>query len=85
VLVLAGRAEILKDHQKHEQVIDAQGFFDDVSGEELERFFGSPRVIDPNIEDHRQADPDNTLNRCFLDRNGVGFAVENTQIQSKHA
>src|SRR5215467_1875899 len=47
VLIDGGGREILKNHEKDEQIIDTKGFFDNVAGEKFESFLLSPKKIDP--------------------------------------
>ncbi len=37
-------------NQKEEQVVDAQGFFDEIACEKLERFIRAEKVVDQSIE-----------------------------------
>ena len=36
--------EILKDHKKNEEIIDAKGLFDDIAGEKFESFCPQNKV-----------------------------------------
>src|SRR5215813_7590957 len=47
VLIDGGGREILKNHEKDEQIIDAEGFFDHVASQEFKSFLLSPKKIDP--------------------------------------
>jgi hypothetical protein len=49
--------EILKNHEKDEEIVDAERFLNYVSGEKFKRLLLSPREIDREIEDERQENP----------------------------
>src|SRR5262245_59700102 len=47
VLIDSGGREILKNHEKDEQIVDTKGFFDNVAGEKFESFLLSRNKVDP--------------------------------------
>src|SRR5215467_5158678 len=47
VLIDGGGREILKNHEKDAQIIDAEGFFDNVASQEFKSFLLSPNKVDP--------------------------------------
>ena len=57
MLVFGRRGKVLKDHQKDEQIVDAQRFFDDVTGEKFQRLLLAPREIEAQVEKHREGHP----------------------------
>ena len=85
MLILEGSIEILENHQKHEKVVHAQGFFDHVAGKKFQGYLRAPDEIDAEIEDHRQAHPNEAPNGRFFDGHSVSFAVKNPQIEGEHA
>ena len=46
--------EILKNHKKNEEIIDAKGFFDDIAGEKFESFVLSPNKVDSQVKNQGQ-------------------------------
>ena len=77
-------AEILKDHEKDKQVVDAQRFFDDVAGEEFKSFLFAPGIINSSIEDQRKQDPHSAPGCRLFDGNRMGLAVKYAQVDGEH-
>ena len=73
-----------EDQEEDEEVVDAQGEFDDVSGDELQR--GSAAVPEENNdgEDRGQGDPGHAPDQGFAKLYGVGAAVEHAQVEHQH-
>src|SRR4029453_594545 len=54
-MLIDGRGrEVLKDHEKDEEIIDAEGFFDDITGEKFESFLLSPNKVDSEVKNQGQ-------------------------------
>jgi len=67
-----------------EDVVDAERFLDQVSGEELERDLLPAPGIQSQIEEQRQADPDGAPDRRLAKADLVRAAAEDAQIQREH-
>src|SRR6266540_4972862 len=91
MLVFRRHAEVAEDQDEHEDIVDAEGLFDQVASEECQRG-GAVRVlagwhkilpeeIDAEIEEHRQRDPDRAPDRRLTHRDSVRFAVEYAQVE----
>ena len=76
--------EETEDQEEDEEVVDAQGEFDNVSGDELEG--GGAAVPEENDdgEDGGQGDPGHAPDQGLAELDGVGAAVEHTQVEPQH-
>ena len=74
LLQLRTDPEAGEDQQEHEDVVDGQGLFDDITGKELQgRFIGQRRIAvlpepvpEAQVEQHGQHDPGDAPDRRFL-------------------
>jgi hypothetical protein len=57
MLVAFRDTEERKHHDDHKDVINAQGFFDEISGEKLDRLLFSELIINKKVKQHCQAEP----------------------------
>jgi hypothetical protein len=92
-LVLDRHLEGAEDQQEDEDVVDGQGFLDQVAGEKLQRLLvgdlGSGRAVQippqAAVEQQGQADPHERPCRRFLDAHLVRLvAAEDEQVQRQH-
>src|SRR5579862_5389519 len=67
VLVLGFDAKILEDQQEDENVVQAEGLFDDVASEKLEAGPGAMRNENPRAKTYRKRDPGRALNCRFAE------------------
>src|SRR5215469_15135385 len=72
-----------KNHEKHEEIVDAQSLFDHVASEIFEAALLSIPVPDAATEGDGEADPQRAGNESFPDRDFVRIAVKNTQIKGQ--
>ena len=84
MLVAPIHAEIGENQQEDEEVVDAEGLFDEIPSQELQSFDGSLPKIDPQVEQQRQADPNTAPNKRLADADSVRAAVKNSQIEHQH-
>jgi len=76
--------EVIEDEEKYEEVVDAEGFFDQVACEELEGRTWAHGEVDAHIEDHRLGDPGGAPDQRLPHREGVTLALEDAQIEREH-
>jgi len=95
VLVLRGDIEVAEDHEEDKDVVDAQGLFHQVAGEERERgVFGRvggarldsvPEEVEAEIEEEGEGDPDAAPDERLLHLDGVRLAMEDAKVEREHA
>src|SRR3989338_960393 len=81
VLVLGRNVKITEHDEKHEDVVDRQRVFDDVTGEKKHAVFRAARHIDTEVEQKRQKNPQTAPSERFLKTHRVSFAMKNAQIE----
>ena len=81
MLITGIDAKILEDQQKNENVVQAEGFFDDVAGEKLEAGPAAMRNENPRAKTERKRDPCRALDRRFAHRDDVRAPVKQSQIE----
>jgi hypothetical protein len=79
-LELGRNGEVLEDHQEHEQVVHAERELDDVSGEELHRFFMAFEEVEAAAERKREEDEEPEPQADFLHRDFVGFPLDVLEV-----
>ena len=83
MLVTGIDAKILEDQQEYKNVVNAQGFFDDVAGEELKPGTTAVRNENPCAKPERERDPCHALQNCLAQRNHVRAPVKQRQIEQE--
>src|SRR5262249_47045870 len=83
MLVFGRDPKVSEDHQKHEHVVDAQRFLDDVTGQKFERAFAAKEKIDSRVKGKSKRDPDTAPYKRFADRDRVRFPMKDSKIQRK--
>jgi hypothetical protein len=81
VLILGGHREIVEDQEKDEKVVDAEGLFQEVAGQELGAFNRAHLPVDPAIEGQPEGDPERAPPDRLAHRRFVGLAMEDAEIQ----
>ena len=84
VLVQAGYAKVGEDKQKNEQVVDAEGLFEQVAGEKHQRYFRPFVDVQADVEHHGQRYPQGAPQQRLADPDDVLATVKHTQIQGQH-
>lgn len=84
VLELGFDRERGKDDHEDEDIIDGEGFFDQVAGDELDRLFRTEPDVDEPGETERQRNPDNAPDCGFFQGDDVGFAIEDAEVERQH-
>ena len=84
VLVQAGHAEVGKDQQEDEQVIDAEGLFEQVAGEKHQGHFLPFVDVQAGIEHQGQRNPQRAPQQRLAHPDDVLAAVKHPQIQRQH-
>jgi hypothetical protein len=84
VLVLWRNLEKPEDHDEHEQIVDAQRFFDEVAGEEFKGFLVSDKVIDANVEGNGQSDPEQTPEQGGFNFDDRILFMKNKEVKAEH-
>ena len=70
-----------KNHQEKKQIVDAQGFFNQVARKILKRRLFTVVMEDRQSEQHRNGNPAEACNRSLSRTDAVRLAVEHPQIQ----
>ena len=81
---LRRHAEIVEDHDHHEQVVDAQRQLDDVPGEERERDGAALEHPQPHGEQECERDPGGHPHARFLGPDHVRSAMEDAEVERQH-
>ena len=84
MLVFGMHAEIGKDHDKNKDIVDAEGFFDQVAGQEHQGRLRAQVEVEPEVESQRYADPYPTPDQRLAHFDNVGFAVKHPEVQCQH-
>src|SRR5712692_4734260 len=83
VLVSGVDMEIREDQQKNEDVVYAEGFFNQVAGEKFEAGSAPVREENPDSKSYRQRHPCRAFERRLANRNRMGAPVEQPQIEQQ--
>ena len=84
VLVAWRDGEVGEEQGDDEDVIDAEGFLDDVAGEEFEGFVIAHEVPNTEIEGEGEGDPDEGPRDGLFDGDDVAFAVKDAEVERQH-
>ena len=76
--------EVGKNQQEHEQIVDAQGFLDEVARQELQRRARAAFVGDQRGKRQGQPDPHGAPRHRFLELDLVFPAVDHAEIERQH-
>jgi len=69
-----------EDNEKNEEIIDAQCFFNQITGEEFERLLRAGITQDADAEQHRKADPCQTPQRRFAQSDFARPPVKDAEV-----
>ena len=76
-------AKSTEHEQEHENVVYAQGFFDEITGEELERRNWPVMAKNPEVESKGKPHPGDAPCGRLTERHGVRAAIEDAQIPAQ--
>ena len=76
-----GSSEICKDNDEHENVVDAEGLFNQVTGQEFEGIIDPHEIIDAEVEPEGEHDPENRPEEGFFYEYVMLPSLENFQVQ----
>jgi len=81
--LLGGNFEVTEEKKKDEKVIDAEGFFNKISGDELERLGWAKPVADKDGEAQSQRNPAGTVEQRLLERNDAALPIPHRQVEKQ--
>ena len=84
VLIQARYAEVGEDEKEDEQVIDAEGLFEQVAGEKHQRHFLPFVDVQADVENHGQRNPQGAPKQRLAYPDDVLAAVKHPQVQGQH-
>ena len=84
VLVSGRDFEVGENDEKNEEVVDAERFFDQISGKKLKRGFMPVPIVYTDVEQQGNPNPHSAPNERLLDADFVRLSVENDQIHKQH-
>ena len=84
VLVDRGYLEIPEDEKKDEKIIDTEGKFNHVSGDELQRGGTPVPKVNNYREDGRQCDPHGARKQRLTKFHNMSATVEDSQVEDQH-
>src|ERR1700683_1956290 len=85
MLVLVGNGEKVEDQEKNEKIVDAQGNFENITGNEFQRNLASLPEIKQNREPGSQGNVDRAQAERSAKADNVARAVEEAKIGQQHA
>ena len=80
----AGHVEVGEDHDEDEQVVNGEGFFEQVAGEEFKGLMVSHERINRQVESKGGDNPDRAPDQGFPDLDLVGLAVDQAEVHRQH-
>src|SRR5260221_3476618 len=83
MLVAGIDAKILEDQDEDEYVVHAERFFDYIAGKKLEARTAPMGREDPQTEPNGERDPHRAFERRLANRNRVGAAMEQAQVEQQ--
>src|ERR1700676_3645891 len=83
MLVARIDSKILKDQNEDKYVVNAEGFFDYVTGEKFETRCAAMGNKNPQSECDRKRDPSGAFERRFANGYRMGTAMENSKVQEQ--
>ena len=84
VLVLLRNFEIAEDKEEYEKIVDRQRELDQIAGYKLQTARRTLIIKDDAGKDHRERDSYPAPDGRFAIFDGVGAAIEESQIQTQH-
>ncbi len=84
MLQFGGYRECREDDYEDEDVVDRKRLFDDVARQELQGAFRAVPMVDAQIEEQRERDPDRCPRQRLLQLHHMGSAVEDAEVQRQH-
>ena len=78
--ILIGIAEKIKDQNKYKQVVYTERFFNQVARKEFHCGLFAFPVVDDDVKDQGQGNPEKTGKQCFFNFHLMGFAVKDKQV-----
>jgi hypothetical protein len=76
--------EVGENQQEYKDIIDAEGFFNQVSREVIEGWLRSHKVVDTNPKNNGLCNPDPGPDKALFDTDFVRFPIEDFQINNQH-
>jgi hypothetical protein len=84
MLVRFGYRKVGKYNRKYEDIIDGEGFFDEVSCEKFESFFLSKPLVNKSIEHHSKWYPYGRPSKRLFHAHFLTLSVKDSEIKRKH-
>jgi hypothetical protein len=72
-----------ENDEEDKEIVNTEGFFDDVAGEEFHASLGTEPVPDEKAKTKSEANPEGAKEHSFSDGDLVGFAMKDTQIEGE--
>ncbi len=85
MLLFVGDGEVLEDHEKDEEVVDAERELKNITGDELQPRLGSLPEIQDGREDTGQGHVDCAPAQRFAKTYSVARPMKDAKIQHQHA
>ncbi len=77
--------EVTEDKQENKDIIDAEGFLDEIAGQKLESNLRTSPKVDAYIEEKGQGNPDAAPYERFFNPDRMALAMEYPKVQSQHS
>src|SRR5262249_48891156 len=74
-------AEIRQDNKKDEEIVDTQGFLNEIAGKKCQGGLSATQAIHAEIEEECQANPDSTPAQGLFDLHDVCVTMEDSEIK----
>jgi len=85
MLMFVGNGKVTEDHEEDEKIVDTQGEFDHVAGDEFQRGLLSLPEVDDGGEDGSEGDPDRAPDQGFTEAHDTTGSMEDPQVQREHS
>ena len=83
VLIRQGNGKIGEDQQEDKDVVHAERFFDQITGEKFQGQLRPAGIINPRVKGQSQADPDHAPYTGLFARHLARFTMEDPQVQEQ--
>jgi hypothetical protein len=80
VLVGSRYRKVGENHKEDEDVIDGEGLFDKIPGQELQRYAAAEPIVDPEVEQQGKSNPENAPAQCLSDSHDMRLTMKHTQV-----
>src|SRR5438309_11241770 len=84
MLILGRDAEICKKESDDKDVVHREREFDEITGEEFQRFLPSPQRAEGQREKHRETKPNRRPEQRFAKRYDVRAAINDSKINCEN-